>query len=456
MDFSTMHERPMIDVGSVLDHGPFSAAQKQIVALAAVSVIFDGLGSQLIGFAIPRMASEWHVPLGAFAAAVSAGLFGMSCGSACAGMLADRLGRRWAIIGSVLLFGLATCAVSLANSPASVGWFRFFAGFGIGGALPVSTTLVAEFTPSRLRPFAVTSTIVCVPLGGMLAGVFAAYILPNYGWRTLFFVGGAIPLLLCVVLLFALPESPRFLVRHPSRWDELSALLAKIHRPTAPGSRFCDRTESDVRGRFLDLFSRHYLRDSLALWCAFLLCLFTVYTAFSWLPSLLVSSGLKAGNASLALTLYNAGGVIGALLCAWAISRFGSRWPLIACSGAAAVAALLASQLQPDHHASLLLAGIAAHGLFVNAVQSTMFALCAHVYPTAIRARGAASAVAFGRLGAILSGAAGAVVLSSGSMAYFLTLGTAMLLVLVALAVVRRHIPAPIAEKRQPEAAQER
>ena len=451
MESASTHESPIVDVGHVLDDGWFSPVQKQIVALAAVSVIFDGLGSQLIGFAIPRMASEWRVPLGAFATAVSAGLFGMSFGSACAGMLADRFGRRWPVIGSVLLFGLATCLVSLANSPSAVGWFRFFAGFGIGGALPISTTLVAEFTPSRIRPLAVTCTIVCVPLGGMFAGVFAAYILPNYGWRTLFFIGGTIPLILCVILMFALPESPRFLARLPERWDELCALLERIQRPAALGSRFCDPTESDVRGRFFDLFRPDYLRDSLALWCAFLLCLFTVYTTFSWLPSLLVSSGLKPANASLALTLYNAGGVLGALLCAWAISRFGSRWPLITSCATAAITAFFVSQLRLDQHAFLLLSGIAAHGLFVNAVQSTMFALCAHVYPTPIRARGAAWAVAFGRLGAILSGAAGAVVLSAGASVYFILLGTAMFLVLVALAMVRRHIPASVDVKKQPE-----
>jgi len=453
MEPGSPHQPPEIDVGHVLDGGPFSPLQKQTVALAAVSVIFDGLGSQLIGFAIPRMASEWRVALGAFAAAVSAGLFGMSCGSACAGMLADRLGRRWAVIGSALLFGLATCVVGLAQSPSSVGWFRFFAGFGIGGALPTSTTLVAEFTPVRIRPLAITSTIVCMPLGGMFAGVLAAYILPSYGWRTLFFVGGAVPLILCLILMFALPESPRFLVRHPERWDELTVLLERIRRPAAPGSRFCDRTESHLRGRFSDLFGPDYLRDTLGLWCAFLLCLFTVYSAFSWLPSLLVSSGLKPADASLALTLYNAGGVAGALLCGWAISRFGSRWPLITCCAAAAIAALFVSQLRFDQHPFLLFSGIAAHGFFVNAVQSTMFAVCAHVYPTAIRARGAASAVAFGRLGAILSGAAGALVLSSGASAYFVVLGTAMFLVLVTLAMVRRHIPASVEEKKQPEPA---
>lgn len=449
MEPALTHNRPMVDVGHELDHGPFSPLQKRIVALAAVSVIFDGLGSQLIGFAIPKMASEWGVGLGAFTAAVSAGLFGMSCGSACAGMIADHLGRRWAVIGSVLFFGLATCLVSLANSPSSVGWFRFFAGLGIGGALPTSTTLVAEFTPSRIRPLAVTCTIVCVPLGGMFAGVLAAFILPNYGWRRLFLVGGAVPLLLCLVLIFALPESPRFLVRRPERWRELSSLLERIQSPTASGARFCERTESHVQGRFSELFGPDYLRDSLALWCAFLLCLFSVYTAFSWLPSLLVSSGLKPADASLALTLYNAGGVLGALLCAWAISRFGSRWPLITCCATAASTAFFISQLRFDQHPVLLLSGIAAHGLFVNAVQSTMFALCAHVYPTAIRARGAAWAVAFGRLGAILSGAAGALMLSSGPPAYFFGLGAAMFLVLLALSMVRRHIPAPLAIEKQ-------
>ena len=444
MESASTHESSIVDVGRVLDDHRFSPVQKQIVALAAVSVIFDGLGSQLIGFAIPRMASEWRVPPRAFAPAVSAGLFGMSFGSACAGMLADRFGRRWTVIGSVLLFGLATCLVSLANSPSAVGWFRFFAGFGIGGALPVSTTLVAEFTPSRIRPLAVTCTIVCVPLGGMFAGVFAAYILPNYGWRTLFLAGGTIPLILCVILMFALPESPRFLARLPRRWDELSALLERIQRPVAPGSHFCDRSESEIKGSFFDLFRADYFRDSIALWCAFLLCLFSVYTAFSWLPSLLVSSGLKPADASLALTLYNAGGVLGAVVCAWAISRFGSRWPLITSCAGAAIAAFFVSRVHLDQHEFLLLSGIAVHGLFVNAVQSTMFALCAHVYPTAIRARGAAWAVAFGRLGAILSGAAGAVVLSAGASEYFVVLGTAMFLVLVALAMVRRHISASV------------
>src|SRR6516164_6699392 len=117
----------------------------------------------------------------------------MVFGSACAGIVADKVGRRWAVIGSVLVFAIATACISLVHGIASLAFLRFFAGAGIGGALPTSSTFVAEFTPARIRTIAVTCTIVCVPFGGMLAGLMSAAVLPAYGWRLLFVAGGAIP-----------------------------------------------------------------------------------------------------------------------------------------------------------------------------------------------------------------------------------------------------------------------
>ena len=92
---------------------------------------------------------------------------------------------------------------------------------------------------------------------------------------------------------------------------------------------------------------------------------------------------------------------------------------------------------------TLLILGLGLHGLFVNGAQSTMFVLCAHVYPTNVRATGTASAMAFGRLGAILSAFAGAAIISAGGAeAYFAMLGIAMSGVLIALMAVKNHIPA--------------
>ncbi|SDG36924.1 MFS transporter [Paraburkholderia phenazinium] len=433
-----------VDIGHALDDGPYALLQRIAAVLAALSIVVDGFDSQLIGFAIPVLIKEWGITRNAFAPVVAAGLIGMGIGSAFAGLFADRFGRRWAVIGSVLVFGAATCAIGLAPNVATIAALRFVAGLGIGGALPTSTTITAEFTPARHRTFAVTATIVCVPLGGMVAGLFAGQVLPAYGWRGLFFAGGVLPLLLAVVLLATLPESPRFLARRPQRWPELVRLLARMGRAVPPDAAFTDVREQRAEQHigFTALFRDGRARDTAAIWAAFFMCLLAVYSAFSWLPTMLTNEGLSVSLAGYGLSAYNLGGVIGALVCALAISRYGSRWPLLLCCAGGAVSAWIMLGVGATQHTALLIVGLGLHGLFVNAVQSTMYALCAFVYPTGVRATGTASALAFGRIGAILSAFAGALVITAaGASGYLLMLGAAMALVLLALAVVRRHIP---------------
>jgi MFS transporter, AAHS family, 4-hydroxybenzoate transporter len=174
-----------VDIGKILDDGPWTTMQKLVVILAALAIVADGFDGQLIGFAIPSIIKEWGVSRGDFAPVVASGLIGMGIGSACAGLFADHFGRRMAVIGSVVVFSLATCAIGFSQNLWMIAALRFVAGLGIGGALPTSTTITAEYTPARSRTMAITATIVCVPLGGMLAGVFANFVLPAFGWRGL-------------------------------------------------------------------------------------------------------------------------------------------------------------------------------------------------------------------------------------------------------------------------------
>jgi MFS transporter, AAHS family, 4-hydroxybenzoate transporter len=441
---STTTSASPVDIGRVLDDGPYTTMQKVVVFMAAMAIVTDGFDGQLIGFAIPSIIKEWGITRGALAPAVAAGLLGMAIGSACAGLFADRFGRRMAVIASVFLFGAATCSIGFAPDVISIAALRFIAGLGIGGALPGSTTMTAEFTPARRRTLAVTATIVCYPLGGMIAGLFASAVLPAYGWRGLFWIGGLFPIAYSVLLFFVLPESPRFLARKPNRWPELSKLLSRMARPTAPTTTFVDATEqkAEQHAGFSALFETGRARDTLAIWAAFFMCLLAVYSAFSWLPAMLASEGLSPAIAGSGLTAYNLGGVFGALICAVVITRFGSRWPIVICCAGAAVTAYLLQGVNVAQDTNLFIAGIGLHGLFVNAVQCSLYALCAYVYPTLVRATGTASALAFGRLGAILSSFAGAAVITAGGAhAYLTLLGSAMVVTLVAMMILRRHIP---------------
>src|SRR5262252_2843347 len=217
-----------IDVGYVLDEGRWTTYQKLLILATALTIVLDGVDNQLLGNAIPSLMKEWSLGRGAFSAVLALGPLGMMFGGELGGMLGDRIGRRAALLSSVISFAVLTLAVSLVNGLFLLGVCRFLAGFGLGGAMPNAAALSSEYVPRRQRPFAVTLTIVCIPLGGTLAAVLSANVLPTYGWRMLFVVGGVIPIVLGLILLKCLPESPQYLASRKERWPELVALLRKL------------------------------------------------------------------------------------------------------------------------------------------------------------------------------------------------------------------------------------
>lgn len=435
------------DVGAQLDGGAWTLLQKRATLLAALAVIFDGFDNQLLGFAIPAIMADWGITREGFAPALASGLLGMALGSALGGWVGDRIGRKPAIIASVLLFSVATGSIFMANGISALIVLRLLAGMGIGGALPNATALVAEFTPLRHRPTAVIVTIVCVPLGGMLAGVVAAQVLPTLGWRALFVIGGAGGLAVTGLLWLAMPESPRYLVRRPARWGELTRTMSRLGHAVDGRNGYKDAVEesgTDSKSTVATLFGLSYLRDTIALWVSFFACLTAVYMAFNWLPGMLAAQGLDLGVTSSGLAFYNFGGVLGPLACVWLVGAYGSRKPLLVFALGGAVGAfslnLLDMSAGNDHTALYL--NLAVHGLFVNGIQTSLYALAAFVYVTRIRATGVAGAMTFGRLGAIASAFLGAWAIQAGETSvYVAVLGGCMLVTFLAIAAVGRHVP---------------
>jgi AAHS family 4-hydroxybenzoate transporter-like MFS transporter len=440
-----VESKTAIDVGRVLDEGSWSRQQQLFVLLTALTIVFDGIDNQLLGIAVPSMMREWTLPRGAFAPVLASGMFGMMLGGALAGVAGDRLGRRVALIGSVVVFGILTLAAAAAGGVVALSALRFLAGVGLGGAMPNAAALASEYVPRRHRPFAVTLTIVCVPLGGSIAAFMGGQILPMFGWRVLFVVGGLLPLALGLVLWRALPESPRFLARHPARWPELARILHRIGAPATAGASFVDATETQAHTSVRSLFIPELRRDTFALWGAFFSCMLAVYVAFNWVPAMITGAGLTLSVASNGLLAFNLGGVAGAILGGLLISRIGSRPTMLSMTAAAAAGALVLATMTIDasspHAPIITMLGFT--GALINAVQTTMYALAAHVYPTSVRATGVGTAVAVGRIGGVLSTYAGALALEAGgSAAFFAAIAGSMVVSFCCLALVTRHVPA--------------
>jgi MFS transporter, AAHS family, 4-hydroxybenzoate transporter len=433
-----------VDVGSVLDDGEWGGYQKALVAAAALAIVFDGLDNQVLSGALPAIMRDWHVPRSALTPALTSGFVGMMFGGFVGGVVGDRLGRRIALLGSLISFGVLTLMVPLATTPFTLSTLRFLAGLGLGAAMPNAATLSSEYVPTRHRPFAVTLTIVCIPLGGSLAGFIGGQILPRFGWHTLFVVCGLLPLVLAAFLLKALPESPRFLARHRERWPELAALLQRLGHNVPSDAVFADASEKPVASASVGhLFTADYLRDTLTLFGSFFFCLLTVYMGTNWVPSMLSNSGFDVGTASYGLTAFNVGGVIGAIAGARVIMRLGSRTSMLTMAAGAVGGAVILTVIPiGPQNTFQVFAMLAWTGGLINAVQTTMYALAAHVYPTAIRATGVGTAVGFGRIGGVLSPTVGQWALDTGGASgYFRVIAVTMSVAFVALAGVKRHIP---------------
>jgi AAHS family 4-hydroxybenzoate transporter-like MFS transporter len=213
-----------------------------------------------------------------------------------------------------------------------------------------------------------------------------------------------------------------------------------------PETTFTDVTEGTVSsGALGTIFLRDLRLDTLSLWGAFFSCLLAVYLGFSWLPSILTGAGLSPAVANTGMTTFNLGGVLGAVVGGRLLTRFGSRRTMLSMAVGAVVCAFTMSAMTITAQSPVvpLIMMLTLTGGLINAVQTTMYALAANVYPAPIRAGGVGTAVAFGRSGAIVTGYAGPWALElGGSQSFFWLMSAALVVTCVSLALVRRHVPA--------------
>jgi AAHS family benzoate transporter-like MFS transporter len=390
-----------IDIHKLADGASFNRFHAGILAWCALIIICDGYDLAVAGIALPSIMKEMGVTAQNAGFMVSSALFGMMFGAIFLGTIADRIGRRRAVVICLALFSVFTAAAGMSSDPYVFSAMRFLAGLGIGGVMPNVVAQMTEYSPRRVRATMVTLMFSGYAVGGMAAALLGKGLIESHGWQSVFLAAG-VPVVLIPFILKSLPESMPFLVRH-GRLDELRRTLARMdptYRAT-PDDRFdlpgTERAQGAPIGR---LFQEGRGFSTIMFWIAFFMCLFMVYALSSWLAKLMAGAGYSLGSALTFVLVLNFGAVIGAVGGGWLADRFHIKYVLVAMYLLAAVSITLLGYPMPT---PLLFVVVGLAGASTIGTQIVTYAYAGQFYPTAIRSTGIGWASGVGRSGAILA-----------------------------------------------------
>jgi AAHS family 4-hydroxybenzoate transporter-like MFS transporter len=402
-----------VDVTGLIDRQRISRYQIMVAALCAAVVFMDGFDAQAIGYVAPTLSAAWKLPKGALGPVFGAGLFGLMLGALIAGPVADRIGRKPVILISLLWFGIATLLTVTSTSLDSLFWWRLLTGLGLGGAMPNAIALTSEYSPQRSRATMVMLMFIGFSLGSAVGGLIAAQFIAKYGWTSVFWLGGIVPIVLAPVMFVILPESVRLLALRGSEDQRIRRLMARINPDLQLAQAHFVISEEHPRGFTVKhLFSEGRNVVTLLFWMMFFMNLLDLYFLANWLPTVINAAGLSVELAVITATALQVGGVVGTLVMARLMDR-GNPYVVLGCAFFLA-AVLIAGIGSAGASIALLIPAIFGAGFCVVGAQIGSNALAATFYPTAIRSTGVGWALGIGRIGSIVGPVLGGLMLSAG------------------------------------------
>ena len=387
-------------VSEIIDQRPLSRFQMWMMSLCALVVVLDGFDTQSIGFLAPSMAETLRIPVKNFGPIFGAALFGLMISSMLIGPMADRWGRKWPIVICTLLFGTFAMITARASSFSELWGFRFVTGLGLGGALSNVVALMSEYAPKRLVAVLVSILFCGMPAGALLGALVSWIILPRWGWQSVFYAGGILPLVLAFMLMAILPESVRYLEISGADPRRITRILARIS-PDLAKATFTRASQQDQRRKvpFIHLFTEGRAAATILLWIPYFMNLLILYFIVSWQPALLRQSGMPAKAGIAAIFLFSAGGVMGSASEGVLINRWGVFAVLLV---EFACGALLIGSLAYSTSFPLTMMITLVLGFMVQAAQAGLNVIGATIYPTPIRSTGIGWALGIGRIGSIV------------------------------------------------------
>ena len=402
----------------VIDKGKISGQQLLVVGLCMFFNMLDGFDIIAMAVVAGEVSREMMLPPDKVGWIFSFALAGMMLGAMLLAPISDIVGRRKIIVVSIIVVGVSILLTANATTLTEFIVLRFISGVGAGVMLASQATLAAEYSPEKYRSLSVTFVTSGYALGAMLTSVAAGLILPDYGWRGMFWFGGAATLVMGMVAWLLIPESLKYLLeRRPANaLQRVNKILAKLKRdPLLQMPDIESPQQKQTPGMvqvMSQLLAKEHRKVTLTLWTTFFLAFSALYFLMSWIPMLIEDSGFSAADGREAFFLFNLGGVIGV----WILGILSTRWKLtnivFTLMFSASIFMVVFAAIPGD--IDFLLTLIFIIGLLQQGGFTGLYAAAAKAYPTSMRSTGIGWSIGLGRFGAVAGPAAAGYLIAGG------------------------------------------
>jgi MFS transporter, AAHS family, 4-hydroxybenzoate transporter len=391
-----------LNLTELLEGSRIGPLHMRLFVLCMASLVMDGFDVQAIGYVGPAMLADWGIPAPNLRWVFMAGNAGVLIGSLVFSMVADKVGRRPVLVWATLFFAVLTIATAYARDLNELLVLRLIAGIGLGSIMPNATALIGEFSPKRNRVALMMCITVGFTVGAAISGFVAAWLIPHYGWRSVFLVGGILPLAIAAAMAWGLPESLQFLAVRKQRFDQLTRWLRKLDPDLRVDASTQYVASETSRG---GVPIRHLFRDgrgtvTVLIWIVNFMNILVLYSLSNWLPIVLNGMGLEERTAVIVGAVLQVGGTAGAFGLAWLIARQGFTATLIVTFALATLSIALIGQ--PGLGVGLVTLFVFIAGWCIVGGQPGLNSLSATYYPTYMRSTGIGAGLGVGRLGAIV------------------------------------------------------
>ena len=397
--------RSAADAASLLirmEQVPFSRWHKNARIVMGSATFFDAFNALSLAFALPTIIRLWHISPRQSGLLISSSYVGQLAGALIFSALAEKVGRIRGTTAAIAIMSIMSFGCAFAGSFPALFVCRFVQGIGVGGEMPVAATYINELSRAHGRGRFFLLYEMIFPIGLMTTGQIGAWLVPAYGWNSIFLLGG-IPGLLITILVARLPESPRWLISR-GRLEEAEAIVEKIEASTerrvpVPATSPIASTSSLMqRGRWTELLSKIYRGRTLIVWTLWASAFFIANGLNNWMPSLYNTVYHLSLRQSLrAASMTNVAQVAILFVCAFSIDRIGRRsWTVAAFLLGGGMLALLGI-MGAQNALSVMILTTLGYGL-IGSVNAVLYLYTPEIYPTRMRAIGTGLATSWLRI----------------------------------------------------------